>query len=64
MTSEVEKQGRVFKAKGTAPVKRLEGVVQSEDGVTTQEGAWGPRWWEMRLDRQVVARLGRASGPG
>ena len=32
----------------------------SEDGVTTQEGAWGPRWWEMRLDRQVVARLGRA----
>lgn len=39
-------------------------MVQSDDGVTRQEGVWGPGWWERRLDRKVVSQQGKASGLG
>lgn len=29
-----------------------------------EERAWGPPWWEMRVDRQVVAGMGEAWGLG
>lgn len=34
------------------------------DGVLGEERAWGPPWWEMRVDRQVVAGMGEAWGLG
>lgn len=40
--------------------KRPEGVVQSEDGVMWQEGAWGLEWWDMRLGSQAVATMREA----